>query len=50
MSPRIDLQHHIGRQPSNMRGRRPVRADRQLRADEKHIRAQLTILQKTLPR
>jgi hypothetical protein len=29
---------------SNLRGRRPVRADRRLRADEKRIRAQSAIL------
>jgi len=31
----------------NLRGRRPVRADRRLRTDEKHILAQSTILHKT---
>jgi len=30
-----------------LRGRKTVRADRRLRADEKHIRAQSTILYKT---
>jgi len=30
--------------PSNLRGRRPVRADRRLRADEKHIRTQAAIV------
>jgi hypothetical protein len=32
-----------------LRGRRPVRADRRLRADEKRIRAQSTILYKNPP-
>jgi hypothetical protein len=30
--------------PTNLRGRRPVRADRRLRADEKHIRTQSAIV------
>jgi len=30
-----------------LRGRRPVRADRRFRADEKHIRTQSAILYKT---
>jgi hypothetical protein len=34
---------------SNLRGRRPVRADRRLRTDEKHIRAQSVILDKSNP-
>jgi hypothetical protein len=38
---------YIEQQRSNLRGRRPVRADRRLRADEKHIRAQSAILDKT---
>ena len=29
---------------SDLRGRRPVRADRRLRTDEKHVRAQAAIL------
>ena len=32
---------------SNLRGRRPVRADRRLRTDKKHIRVQSTILYET---
>jgi hypothetical protein len=35
---------------SNLRGRRPVRADRRLRTDEKHIRAQSAILYKCNPK
>jgi len=35
---------------SRLRGRRPVRADRRLRADEKRIRAQSTILDKGKPK
>jgi hypothetical protein len=34
---------------SSLRGRRPVRADRRLRTDEKHIRAQSAILDNTQP-
>ncbi|OGA35645.1 MAG: hypothetical protein A3F75_00265 [Betaproteobacteria bacterium RIFCSPLOWO2_12_FULL_64_23] len=37
----LDLLH------SSLRGRRPVRADRRLRADEKRIRTQSAILYKT---
>jgi len=33
-----------------LRGREAVRADRRLRADEKHIRAQSTILDKSHPK
>ena len=33
-----------------LRGRRPVRADRRLRADEKHIRTQSAILHKDNPK
>jgi hypothetical protein len=33
----------------HLRGRRPVRADRRLHADKKRIRAQSTILDKSLP-
>jgi len=36
-------------QRPGLRGRRPVRADRRLRTDEKHIRAQSTILDKSNP-
>jgi hypothetical protein len=32
-----------------LRGRRPVRADRRLRADDESVRAQSTILDKTTP-
>jgi len=32
----------------NLRGRKPVRADHRLRTDEKHIRAQSTILNEPL--
>ncbi|HEY5292597.1 MAG TPA: hypothetical protein VIJ43_09820 [Burkholderiales bacterium] len=39
---------YIEQRRSNLRGRRPVRADRRLRTDEKHIRAQSAILDKTL--
>jgi len=35
---------------SNLRGRRPVRADHRLRVDEKHIRAQAAILDKNHPK
>ena len=38
---------YIERRRSNLRGRRPVRADRRLRADEKRIRAQSAILYRT---
>jgi len=40
---------YIEQQRSNLRGRRPVRADRRLRTDEKHIRAQSVILDKSNP-
>jgi hypothetical protein len=43
----IDVKRHIELQRSLLRGRRPVRADRRLRTDEKHIRAQSAILDKT---
>jgi hypothetical protein len=33
-----------------LRGRRPVRADRRLRADEKHIRAQSAIMYENNPK
>ena len=33
-----------------LRGRRPVHADRRLRTDEKHIRAQSAILDKSNPK
>jgi len=33
-----------------LRGRKTVRADRRLRTDEKHIRAQSTILYKSYPK
>jgi hypothetical protein len=39
---------YVDLQRQNLRGRRPVRADRQLRTDEKHIRAQSAILDETL--
>ena len=45
----IDLGRHIELQRPHLRGRRPVRADRRLHADEKRIRAQSTILDKSLP-
>ena len=45
-SPLIDLQQHIELQRPHLRGRRPVRADRRLHADEKHICAQSAILEK----
>jgi hypothetical protein len=35
---------------SSLRGRRPVRADRRLRADEKRIRTQSAILYKSNPK
>jgi len=40
----IDLGRHLGLQRSSLRGRPPVRADRRLWADEKHIRPQSAIL------
>jgi len=39
---------YIEQQRSKLRGRRPVRADRRLRTDEKHIRAQSAIFDETL--
>jgi hypothetical protein len=35
----VDVRRHIELQRSLLRGRRPVRADRRSRTDEKHIRA-----------
>jgi head-tail adaptor len=45
-----DVRGHIELQRLNLRGRRPVRADRRLRTDEKHIRAQSVILDKNNPK
>jgi hypothetical protein len=42
--PSLDVGEYVELRRSNLRGRRPVRADRRLRADEKHIRAQSAIL------
>jgi len=39
----------VGLRRKSLRGRRPVRADRRLRTDEKHIRAQSAILDTTQP-
>jgi hypothetical protein len=43
----IDAEPHIELRRSHLRGRRPVRADRRLCADEKRIRAQSAILDET---
>jgi hypothetical protein len=45
----IDIGRHIQLRRSNLRGRRPVRPDRRLRADEKRIRTQSAILDKSNP-
>jgi len=45
-----DVGEYIELRRSNLRGRRPVRADRRLRTDEKYIRAQPTILYKSHPK
>jgi hypothetical protein len=47
--PSAGAREYIDLRLSILRGRRPVRADRRLRADEKHIRAQSTILYKGNP-
>jgi hypothetical protein len=41
------LREYFELQRWNLRGRRPVRADRRLRADEKRIRTQSAIFDKT---
>jgi hypothetical protein len=41
-----DVAGYVDLQRQNLRGRRPVRADRRLCADEKHIRTQSAILDK----
>jgi len=46
----LDVGRHIKLQRSNLRGRRPVRADPRLRTDEKHIRAQSRISDKGKPK
>jgi hypothetical protein len=45
----IDVVEDIELWRPNLRGRRPVRADRRLHADEKHIRAQSAILDNSKP-
>ena len=45
-----DVAGYIELWRSNLRGRRPVRADRRWRTDEKHIRAPSAILGKSKPR
>jgi hypothetical protein len=45
----LDLGGYFELCSSKLRGRRPVRADRRLRADEKRIRTQSAILDKTNP-
>jgi len=42
-----DVGRYFELRRQNLRGRRPVRADRRLGTDEKHIRAQSAILDKT---
>jgi hypothetical protein len=46
-SSRARIAHYIELWRLSLRGRRPVRADRRWCADEKHIRAPSTILDKT---
>jgi hypothetical protein len=43
----IDVGRRIELRRPHLRGRRPVRADHRLCADEKHIRAQSAILDKS---
>jgi hypothetical protein len=46
-SPLVDLGGYFELWRSSLRGRRPVRTDHRSRADEKRIRAQSAILDKT---
>jgi hypothetical protein len=46
--PAFDL-GYIGRRRQNLRGRRPVRADRRLRTDQKAVRTQSAILDNNNP-
>jgi hypothetical protein len=46
----VDVGRYFELRHPHLRGRRPVRADRRSRADEKRIRAQSTILKKTSPK